>query len=111
MLIYLGVKKSITPPLRSVILMLVIAALAFFLLPFDWMGEYRFATPFLLLFYLFVLLTGETVYRIAGEKLPAGVLLGILALVFAGTSTYGPIYTGGGKIRGPVQPIRLRAWG
>jgi hypothetical protein len=86
MFIYTGVKKSITPPYQSVILMLAIAALAFFLLPFDWMGEYRFATPFLLLFYLFVFLTGERVYHISGRKLAAGVLLGILAVIFTGTS-------------------------
>ena len=86
MFIYVGVKKGITRPYRSFILMFVITMLAFFLLPFDWMGEYRFATPFVFLFYLFVFLTGEMVYQIPDRKLPAGVLLGILTLIFTGNS-------------------------
>lgn len=42
------------PLVLSVVILLSLSFLAFVLLPFDWMVEYRFATPFLLFFYLFV---------------------------------------------------------
>ena len=38
----------------SVVVLLSLSLLSYLILPFDWMPEYRFGTPFLLFFYLFV---------------------------------------------------------
>ena len=38
----------------SIVILFTVSALAYLLLPGDWMAEYRYATPFFMFFYLFV---------------------------------------------------------
>jgi hypothetical protein len=50
------VRRSLkeTPLFLAVPVMLGLSALVYILLPYDWMSEYRFATPFLIFFYLWL---------------------------------------------------------
>jgi hypothetical protein len=89
MFIYLGITKRITYHYFNVLIMLISAMLIYVLLPYDWMPEFRFATPFFLLFYLFIFLTGDMIYEKAKtfrlEK-PVGISIILFTILFAGTS-------------------------
>lgn len=66
-----------------ILLMLICATSIYLLLPDDWMGEYRFATPFLVFIYLYIFLIAETLF----ENLKTINKLFIpLACLFIGTS-------------------------
>lgn len=69
----------------TVLLFFLCSALIYMLLPEDWMGEYRFATPFFIFFYLYLFLCGNALFELLRPKFratpvaAAGLTLALLA--------------------------------
>ena len=90
MFIFIIINKSNSSRYETLIIyytMLLIATLIYILLPGDWMGEFRFATPFFLFFYAFIFLLGEIVYEKAQTRKITGTFLALLIIFFAISST------------------------
>jgi len=67
----------------TILLTFFLTILAYFLLPFDWMPEFRFATPFFALFYIYIFsVLGKIVEKI-GSKPGANIFIASLVLLFA----------------------------
>lgn len=52
----------------AVLMFFLCSTLVYALLPEDWMGEYRFATPFYIIFYLYLFLSGEALFEMARAR-------------------------------------------
>jgi hypothetical protein len=63
MFVYLCFTRDITRPLTVLAIALSISVLIYILLPSDWMPEFRFASPFFPLFYLFICITTDLFYE------------------------------------------------
>jgi hypothetical protein len=63
--------------------MLLFTALPYLLLPYDWMPEFRFATPFFAVFYIYIFKIWETFAEKAGGKKIVDVLTKSLIVIFA----------------------------
>ena len=61
---YLIYLKFLTKQHFVLILMLIFSGLTYILLPYDWMGEFRFATSFIILFYVCLLIFAERLIQI-----------------------------------------------
>lgn len=80
--IYLGIKKDIPQKLWGLTITLLISLLIYILLPDDWMREFRFATPFFALFYIFIYSLSELVYeKIRLNRIANGVIVTFLLLL------------------------------
>jgi hypothetical protein len=80
---------------------LVVAAAAYVLMPQDWMGEYRFATPFFIFFYWAL---AEALGRVAETARGLGVAAALGALIAATSATVHAPRTAA-FARGPVVPL------
>jgi hypothetical protein len=81
-LIYLSLTQSFKPVLLPALLLSLTALALYALMPLDWMGEFRFSTPFYIPFYVLVFGVGEGLW--ARLTLPARYrnLLTFAALAF-----------------------------
>jgi len=107
--IYLGITKNIARPYFVLSITLLVAMLIYVLLPSDWMPEFRFATPFFLLFYLFVYLTSDMVYEKTKLKKYAGILVTLLIILFASNSTVSFFKRSNTFAKSPTRPFTLVA--
>jgi Dolichyl-phosphate-mannose-protein mannosyltransferase len=79
---WLARRRGVDGRTLSLLVHLALAALAYMLMPEDWMGEYRFATPFLLFFYWSA---AEGARRLAAGP-RRGIVAAILGLALVATS-------------------------
>jgi hypothetical protein len=73
------------------------------------MPEYRFATPFFLLFYLSIFLIGDMVYEKAKFKKPIGILIVLLTILFASNSIVSFFARSNNFAKAPTVPFTLVA--
>lgn len=87
LLIYLVIQRRITRPYFVLSITILVALSIYFLLPPDWMGEFRFATPFFLLFYIFLFSTSDMVYENTKLKKYTGPMIFLLIFLISSIST------------------------
>lgn len=109
MFFYVGITKNITRPYFILLVTLLIATLIYVLLPSDWMPEFRFATPFFLLFYIFAYSTSEIVYKITKPQKYVSILVILLALFFTSNSMAAFFARSNNFAKSPTVPFTLVA--
>lgn len=87
--IYLIVARRLRLQHVLLLVFLVWTTLAYILLPYDWMGEYRFATPFFLFFYTYIVMTSGILINELKLRNTVTKILGAVAIaIIISASTY-----------------------
>jgi hypothetical protein len=79
--IYLIGSKNLRRPHLLLLLLLACSVSVYILLPEDWMGEFRFATPFFIFFYAYIIIIGEVMLNVFILKKRSKVLIPFFLIV------------------------------